>query len=201
MHESIAKHEDMITGTLSGFDRLVFRGTLRSIARHEEMMRCLWANQVLLKDFASHVERLRRRLKEASLAEAEASGRPVKYLTSSQVSTEEIARGIAARDGIGEGLVCLLTCVEPRWDFEIHRNREEKRLKLEPRYRKCLFLCHYWMHPVFGFMKARIQTWFTFPVQVCLNGGAQRAPRLARQMDSAGPEYVRQENCFPWIAH
>ena len=183
-------------GTLSGFDRLVFRGTLRSIAHDEGMKRYLWANQVLLKDFGSHVERVSRRLKEASLAEAEALGRPVKYLTSSQVSKEEIARGIAAQEGIRDGLVCVLSCVEPCWSFEIHRNREKKRLELEPRYRKCLFLYHYWMHPVFGFMNARIQTWFPFPVQICLNGREW----LARQMDAAGLEYARQDNCFPWIA-
>ncbi len=196
MHEFIAKHENKITGTLSGFDRLVFRGTLRSIAYHEGMKRYLWANQVLLKDFGSHVERVSRRLKEASSAEAGSLGRPVKYLTSSRVSKEEMARGIAAKDGIRDGLVCVLTCVEPCWSFEIHRNREKKKLELEPRYRKCLFLYHYWMHPVFGFMNARIQTWFPFPVQICLNGREW----LARQMDAAGLEYARQDNCFPWIA-
>ena len=196
MHEFIAKHQDKLTGTLSGFDRLVFRGTLRSIAHDKGMKRYLWANQVLLKDFGSHVERVSSRLKEASLAEAEAVGRPVKYLTSSQVSKEEIARGIATKERIHDGLVCVLSCVEPCWSFEIHRNRETKKLELEPRYRKCLFLYHYWMHPVFGFLNARIQTWFPFPVQICLNGREW----LARQMDAAGLEYVRQDNCFPWIA-
>ncbi|MBM3748421.1 MAG: hypothetical protein FJW34_21785, partial [Acidobacteria bacterium] len=143
---------------------------MRSIAHDEGMKRYLWANQILLKDFGSHVERVSRQLKQASLAEAEALGRPVKYLASSQVSKEEIARGIAAKDGIRGGLVCVLSCVEPCWSFEIHRNRETHKLELAPRYRKCLFLYHYWMHPVFGFMNARIQTWFPFPVQICLNG-------------------------------
>ncbi len=170
MHEFIAKHQDKIAGTLSGFDRLVFRGTLRSIAYKDGMDRYLWTNQVLLKNFGAHVERVSRRLKEASLAEAQVSGRPANYLTSSQVSQEEMARGIAAKDGIREGLVCVLSCVEPCWSFEIHRNREKKKLELEPRYRKCLFLYHYWMHPLFGFMNARMQTWFPFPVQICLNG-------------------------------
>lgn len=196
MHEFIAKHQEQITGTLSGFDRLVFRGRLRSVAHNEGMKRYLWTNQVLLKEFGAQVERVSRRLKEASLAEAEASGRPVKYLTSSQVSKEEIARGIAAKERVRDGLVCVLSCVEPCWSFEIHRNREKKKLELEPRYRKCLFLYHYWMHPEFGFMNARIQTWFPFPVQICLNGREW----LARQREAAGLEYVRQDNCFPWIA-
>jgi len=42
MHEFIAKHQDKIIGTLSGFDRLVFRGTLRSIAHEAGMRRYLW---------------------------------------------------------------------------------------------------------------------------------------------------------------
>jgi hypothetical protein len=103
MHEFIAKHQDKITGTLSGFDRLVFRGTLRSIAHDQGMKRYLWANQVLLKDFGWHVERVSRRLKEASLAEAEALGHPVKYLPSSQVSKEKIARRLATQEGIRDG--------------------------------------------------------------------------------------------------
>jgi len=89
-------------------------------------------------------------------------GRPVKYLTSSQVSKEAIARGIAVKEGIRDGLVCVLTCVEPCGSFEIHRNRDTQKLELERRFRKCLFLYHYWMHPVFGCMHARIQSWFPF---------------------------------------
>ncbi len=71
MHEFITKRHDKIAGTLSGFDRLVFRGTLRSIAHDAGMQRYLWANQVLLKDFAAHAEQVTGGLKEASLAEAE----------------------------------------------------------------------------------------------------------------------------------
>ena len=51
------------------------------------------------------------------------------------------------------------------------------------------------MHPQLGFLHARIQTWFPFSIQVCLNGREW----LARQMNQAGLEYVRQGNCFPWI--
>jgi len=196
MHEFIAKHQEKIAGTLSGFDRLVFRGTLRSIAYEEGMMGYLWSNQVLLKDFGSHVEQVSRRLKEASLAEAEALGRPVRYLNSSQIDKEEIARGIVAKEGIRGGLVCVLSCVEPCRSFEIHCNRATKKLELQPRNRKCLFLYHYQIHPVLGFLNTRIQTWFPFPVQICLNGREW----LAQQMQAARLEYVQQDNCFPWIA-
>jgi hypothetical protein len=41
VQQFIAKHQDDITGVLSGFDRLVLRGTLRSIAYTEGMRQYL----------------------------------------------------------------------------------------------------------------------------------------------------------------
>ena len=39
------KHQDQIAGVLSGFDRLVLRGTLRSIAYSQGMSQYLWATR------------------------------------------------------------------------------------------------------------------------------------------------------------
>ncbi len=197
MDKFITKHRDEIAGVLSGFDRVVFRGTLRSLSYPKGMMAYLWANQVRLTDFGGHVLQVSESLKHACRAKAEALGRPMQYLPSAAESKEELARAIAAREGIKDGLVCLLSCVEPCRTFEVYRNRETHRLELVSRTRKCLFLYQYWMHPEFGFMNARIQTWFPFSVQVCLNGREW----LARQMERVGMKYVRQDNCFPWVEH
>ena len=196
MQEFIAKHREAIAGVLSGFDRLVFRGTLRSISYVEGMMGYLWAQQVRLTEFGGHVLRVSERLKHTCRAKAEALRRPLKYLASAAASKEEMAREIAAREKIKEGLVCVLSCVKPCQTFEVYRNREAHRLELVARTRKCLFLYHYWMHREFGFMHARIQTWLPFSIQVCLNGREW----LARQMERVGMKYVRQDNCFPWVA-
>jgi hypothetical protein len=197
MHEFIAKHQNKIAGTLSGFDRLVFRGHLRSIGHPQGMMNYLWTNHVFLKNFGDHVEKITERLKEASLAEAKACRRPVKYLNSSQIDKETIARDILTQDGLRSGLVCVLSCIEPCWKFEIHHNRMTKKLELKLCPGKCLFLYHYQIHPVFGFLNARIQTWFPFSIQICLNGREW----LARQMQAAGLDYLQHDNCFPWIAN
>jgi hypothetical protein len=150
---------------------------------------------VLLKDFARHVHQVSMRLKRASLAAAERLGREIRYLPSPQLNKENLARSIAAEQKIREGLVCVLTSVEPCQSFEVHRNGESQRLELVSCPRKCLFLYHYSIHPVFGFLNARIQTWFPFSIQICLNGREW----LARQMDAEGLRYLRQDNCFPWI--
>ncbi len=195
MKEFIAKFGNLINGVLSGFDRLVFRGHLRGIAYTSGMERYLFANQVPYKEFGAHAEKITSLVKEASLASARSLGRPVRYLPSGKISKEEIARSIAIKDGIKEGLVCVLTSVEPCWSYDVFRNREAKKLQLVKRQRHCLFLYHYSIHPVFGFMNARIQTWYPFNVQICLNGREW----LARQMDEAGLNYVRQDNCFAWV--
>src|SRR3989304_5674290 len=113
MQEFIAKHRESITGVLCGFDRLVFRGTLRSIAYPGGMMNYLWAQQVRLQEFGRHVHEVGERLKQACRANAEALGRPVKYLASAAESKEEVARGIAQRGGIQRGVVWGLGWGEP----------------------------------------------------------------------------------------
>jgi hypothetical protein len=44
-------------------------------------------------------------------------------------------------------------------------------------------------------MNARIQTWFPFSVQVCLNGREWLARQLARRPD----DFKRADNCFTWL--
>jgi len=195
MQEFIARHDGKVAGTLSGFDRVVFRGTLRKIAYVEGMQHYLRENGVLLKDFAGHVNGVTEQVKRASLVEAQAAGRPIEYLRSPQVSKEEVARAIAERDGVKEGLVCALKCVEPCKTFDIYRNADARKLELVARERKCLFIYHYSIHPTFGFMNARIQTWFPFTIQVCINGREW----LGRQLARAGIRYVAAGNCFPWV--
>ena len=196
MQEFTSKYADKIQGILSGFDRLVFRGSLRKITYGLGMKGYLWANRVLLKDFGSHVNEISERVKKASVRCVQAAGRRVQYLHSSKDDKEEIARSIAKEDEITQGPVCALTCVEPCLGFDIHRNRETKQLELVQRPRKCLYVYQYWDHPVLGWLHARIQTWFPFSIQICMNGREW----LAREMDGAGIGYQRQDNCFPWVS-
>lgn len=100
-------------GSLSGFDRLVFRGTRRRLLYPGGMDYCLAFLGVLLKDFGKYVLQVTARLKEASLAAPRRAGRPIQYLASSQISKEDLAREIATRDHLADGLIGVLSCVEP----------------------------------------------------------------------------------------
>ena len=197
MQQFVANHAEHVMGTLSGFDRLVFRGTLRILSKRGGLMTDLSVVRVLLVDFAAHALKLTQQLKDASLLLARQTGRPVQYLTAAARNKEEIARKIAEKDHIDQGLICVLTAVEPCWSYEIVRDHAHKRIEAEPRYRKCLHLYHYQIHPRFGFMSARIQTWLPFRIQICLNGREW----LARSMDAAQLHYLQRDNCFAWLEH
>jgi hypothetical protein len=196
MHRFTAKYADRLIGTLSGFDRLVFRGTLRRLAFVEGLQVYLSRRKVLLKEFGAHAQAVTERIKQAALAAAQAGEVPVQYLRSAQTSKEEVARQIARERGVTTGPVCLLTCVEPFVGYDIHRNAAQQRLELVSRYRKCLHYYWYEIHPECGFLSVRLRTWFPFDVQICLNGREW----LARQLDGAGIGYERHDNCFTDVA-
>ena len=195
MNGFVEKYSSKLAGVISGFDRLVLKGTLRPLSYPAGMMNFLFEKQVLLKDFGTYAQEVSELLKEASPQEAARMGRLNRYLESSQTRKEPIARAIAQKEGIAEGLICVLRTVEPCLSYDIYRNRAIQRLELIKRQRKCLWIYHYWIDPRWGFMSARIQTWFPFDIFVCLNGREW----LGRQMDQAGIGYRRVENCFPWI--
>jgi hypothetical protein len=186
------KHADKVIGVLSGFDRLVLRGTLRALSYVGGMKAFLWDRQVLLKDFGDFAQSATARVRAEVEGSAERLGRPVVYLASAKTNKEAVALRIAQSDDVREGLVCVLKCVEPCRSFDVHRNAALKRLELVVRERKCLFYYRYSIDPVFGWMNARVQSWLPFPVQVCLNGREW----LARQMDAEGLAYLRADNCF-----
>jgi len=151
---------------------------------------------VRLLDFKRYVKKTSERVRDASLAEASELERPVRYLKSSRTSKEELARQLFREYPADSGLIAALTTVEPCTSFEYHRSKNESERGLRPRTRKCLHIYKYYMHPVFGFMNVRIQTWFPFSIQICLNGREW----LGRQLDAVGAsDYRRADNCFTYL--
>lgn len=199
MNPFIQAHVSKVIGMISGWDRLRFRGTVRMLANVAGLARFLSYSGRLLKDFGAHAEALSRQTRAESLAVAERAGRPVVHLPNPGVCKEDVAREIQDQDGVREGLICVLTAVEPCWSFNV-RSRQDasgrRKLELVRAYRKCQHLYHYYQHPVFGFMHVRLQTWLPLNQWVCINGREW----LGKQMDAAGIHYVRRENCFTWLS-
>jgi hypothetical protein len=195
MHTFLTRFAVLVTGVLCGFDRLFFRASLRNLTRPFGLQNYLWANRILFKDFGRHSKEVSARLEASSLRLVQQLGREVRYLNCSDVRKDDVAREIAARDRITSGPICVLRSVDPCMSFQINKNRDTKKLEIRYRQRKCIHLYHYQIHPVFGFMHTRIQTWFPFRIYVCLNGREW----LARQMDQAGLHYCKRKNTFTWL--
>ena len=192
MQQFIARFEKMIQGVVSGFDRLLFRGSLRKLNHAHGMEVYLYMNDILLfKDYAEHVKGLSQRIKQASIAPILKQELPVRYLQRGDLDKDQLARQIAAeRRRFQSGDVCVSSATELAPAFR-HEGTH-----MVIRKRPSLALYHYLIHPEFGWMYARLQTWFPFTIHIYINGREW----LARRMDREGLDYVRQDNCFPWTA-
>jgi hypothetical protein len=188
MQQFIAKFKNDIQGVLSGFDRVLFRGSLRRLTHPLGMEWYLGENNLLFKQYEDHVKAVSQKVKKAALAPFQEQNLLVKHVYGCD-DKEEIARAFASERRITEGDVCALTAMEMAPWFQHY----QKKMVIRPR--PCLTIYHYRIDPEWGWMHARIQTWFPFYIHVCINGREW----LARRMDREGLPYFRQENCFPWV--
>jgi hypothetical protein len=188
----IQKHQADVIGVLRGFDRLRLAGSFRALYHPPVMEKYIQKAGFLLKDFKQLMLQVTGQIKAATQQIAQRAGRPLTYLSSSQVRKEQVARQIAQQDGVGSGLIAILSCVEPCRTYTVGGNRQTKMLEAQLGMGKCLHYYFYHFHPVFGFMHVRLQSWFPFLIHVCLNGRNW----LASQMTRLGMRYEQQDNCF-----
>jgi hypothetical protein len=196
MQTFLTRHRDEIKGVLSGFDRIRFRGTLRWLATASGLESYLTTSRILLKEFKPWALGLTEQVKQATTQLATSLGRPIRFVTNSRFSKEDIAADIAQADRVTEGLVCVLTAVEPCRTFFLRRDRERRRIEIRSQSGKCLHQYFYLRHPELGQIHLRLQTWLPFTVFVCVNGREW----LARQLIHKGIPFEQRDNCFVDVA-
>jgi hypothetical protein len=203
MKEFINKHQKDILGVLSGFDRVRFRGTFRFLAVAQLLMSWLSHRRVLIKDFGVFAESLSQRLKRSvgEVARECAVRRGVvlrhgesgvRYLRSPKISKEDLVQELIRREGLTEGVVCVLSASELCRSYEVRRNPEAKTLDVESRTRQCLHWYVYFLDAVLGLCHVRIQSWLPFTVHVCVNGREM----LCRELTKQGIGFERRDNCL-----
>lgn len=192
MHTFLQRMPSEIKGTLSGFDRVRFRGTIRWLASLRGLGTYLWTMRVLLMNFKEWTMELTEQIAQATERLAEAAGRPVVYLESSRERKETRALDIARADGVTEGLIAVFKCVEPCQTFTVGGNRAAQKLVLQSKAGKCSHLYFYVLDPQLGPMHLRLQMWVPFSIHVCLNG----RDWLARQLTRAVIGFDQRDNCF-----
>ncbi|HEY6119333.1 MAG TPA: hypothetical protein VIV66_05200 [Pyrinomonadaceae bacterium] len=196
MERFLTRHKDRIVGTITGFDRMLFRGTLRCLSHPRGMGVFLSSQHVLLKDYGQFVQRLSQEICEHAKNFAAEQGRRYQYLPSSSLSKEKLAREFMEKDQVKQGLVCVFAAVEPCRTISVRPNRELKKLELVSQARQCKHLYFYFVDREFGLMHIRLQTWLPFNIQVCVNGRRW----LGNKLEQAGIAFTQHDNTFTEIA-
>jgi hypothetical protein len=190
-------HASKVLGSLAMFDRLIFKGHLTGLQKQGGVRAFLWSQGYPLTDWSAYTQQATARITANAKALAADAGRPYLYLghattRSSGQTKESLARSIAERDGVSEGLICVLSIVEPVWSFDCRPDPNTHRLEVRRRERKCVHHYVYLIDREFGFMHICIQAWLPYTIQVWLNGREW----LARQLDAAGVGYLRHDNAL-----
>ena len=187
------KYADRRVGTWSGFDRLVFRGTLRRLSFVEGRRVSLSQRQVRLKECGAHVQAVPERVKAAGRAAAHTAQVPVQDLAAAPVSQAEVARPIARDRGIPHGPVGLRPGGEPFVGADLSGNAAPQRREWGRRSRKGRPDSGSECPPEGGFLNGRLRTGFPFEVPTGRNGREGRA----RPWDAAGLPDARPDPGFP----
>jgi hypothetical protein len=190
-------HRDRVTGSLAMFDRMIFKGRLTALYKQNGAKCFLWSQGVALKDFTPYARWTTARIADTVRGLAEAAGRPV--ISFDHVKTrnyarrkDDLAKSIAERDGITEGIIGVSSAVESCMSFQVRKSFKSKTIEMYRRERKCLHHYLYLIDPEFGFMHVRIQGWIPYDCQISINGREW----LARRLDEAGIGYVRYDNAL-----
>jgi len=193
MDTLLHKFGDKIKGVLEGFDRIVFKGSIRNIAYALGMEKFISMHGVLNKDYRDYV------IKQSSViidnAEEYAkrlTGSKIQYLASSNIRKETIAHDQQKQLGIEEGLIGVWSCLESCNTFKATYEDGAGKPKLLPEKSRCKHLYFYYDHEDYGFMSIRLQTWAPYEIQIALNGREW----LKRLLDKSNSGYILEGNKF-----
>lgn len=196
MKQLEAVYGNEIVGSISGWDRIRFRGTVRWLASIRGLGSFMSTRGILLKDFGRWAERITQAVRKACADQAAKMGIPMLYLRSSNIDKEAMARRIAKDRDVQEGGICMFSVIEPCLAPLIRGDRATKKLEIQMGQRKCVWIYHYWDDPMLGFGHSRLQTWLPLSATICINGRHW----LERQLIRAGVGYIKDGNCFPYVA-
>jgi hypothetical protein len=107
-------HADQLCGTLTTVDRLIVHGHLSRLWFPNHMAYFLDRLGVhIARNFGHFVKQASQKVIAHAEALARKAGRPFVYQDRVVHGKDELARQIAARDGITQGLICVFSTVEP----------------------------------------------------------------------------------------
>lgn len=195
MEKFINQFKGQINGVLQGFDRIMIKGHIKNFYHKNNFYYFLNQEKVQLKDYKEYALKVTSEMKESIEGTIKQTGCYYQYLSSSEISKEDIAKRIMQERNITTGLICILSAVEPCYTFSVSYNRQTGKLETCNEYRKCQHYYFYYNDRELGFMHVRLQSWFPFSVQIYLNGKEY----IKRQLETEGIKFTSYDNSITWV--
>jgi hypothetical protein len=193
MDTLLHRFEEKIKGVLEGFDRIIFKGTIRNICYAIGMQMFLNGCGVLNKDYKEWITKQTAVIvQDADEYSKRHTGTGIQYLASSNIRKETIAREQQKNIKIEGGLIGVWSCLESCNTFKAVFDNETGHPKISPEKSRCKHLYFYYDHKDYGFMSIRLQTWAPYEIQIALNGREW----LKRLLDKSNSRYVLNGNKF-----
>ena len=196
MNLFVAKFTDVIKGMITGFDRIVFKGTILPLAHAAGAMSFCQSHGIRNKDFKAWAMAQTQQVVESAERYArESCGRGVTPILSPKTRKEDLAHKRQQETGIASGLIGAWWALESCWSYRARYSEKAGHPLLRKEWMKCKHLYFYFDHPRYGFMAIRLQTWFPYHIQIALNGREW----LRRSLEQAGADFVARGNKFVYL--
>jgi hypothetical protein len=189
MRSFLSRFGALICFTLSGFDRLRFRGESRLLNNGRGVESYLFQQNLRCIDFPKHAEDLTHTLRRQTERLAAEQGVPLKPLNSGCLDKEAIALDLARQHQRTSGPIAVLSAVESCRTYRLRKNSAGLVTPVKQD-GKCLHYYHYFQHPDLGLCYVRVQSWFPFQIRVGLNGRQW----LYRQLERHGVPFQSHHN-------
>jgi len=195
MESFIKKYNEKITGVLNGFDHILIRGYIKDFHIDQRFYYFISREGYLLKDYKRYVLKKSEELK-SHLDKIEKDRRCYReFISSPNIDKGEIAKEILINAPEKEGLVCILSSVEPCYAMTVRKNPMNGKLEKRWEYRKCTHHYFYYNDREFGLMYVKIQSWLPYTVKISINGKEY----LKKQLDKRGIKYGSYKNSITYV--
>lgn len=193
MNRFIQKFSHVINGFLTGFDRIVFKGSILPVMHESGAESFCSYHSILNKDFKEWMlSRTKDIVSDAEKLCMRQCNQKITHIFSPKQRKESLAHDRQLRNEITTGLIGVWSAVESCMTYRACYNAATGHPSLKRYWGKCNHLYFYYDHAEYGFMNIRLQTWFPYHIQVAMNGREW----LRRSLEKEGIEHIIKGNKF-----
>ena len=197
MNTFVQKFASIVKGVITGFDRIVFKGSILPLMNERGVMNFCRSHGILNKGYKSWMLKQTEKLVGPAERYAEEEcGSRITSIKSSHIRKEEVARQHQCENRIQSGLIGIWSAIESCYSYKARYCTETGFPQLRGEWTKCKHLYFYYDHKEYGFMNIRLQTWFPYHIQIALNGREW----LRRGLECEQCEFLAKGNKFLHIA-